>query len=167
VRIFVKDVAKALPFYRDVLGLVVTEEVVWNGHRCVFLRANTEHHSIALYPVALRAELGLHAGTTVFSLGMQVGDYAQLKDAVTFLKSEGVTIRHLPPELFPGVGHCAFAIDPDGHAIQLYHGMEQVGWDGRPRPPHLRPAIDNNAWPETIEGESDTFLGEAFLGPWN
>ena len=46
-------------FYRDELGLQVTEEVVWQGHRCVFLRANTEHHSLALYPKALRAELGL------------------------------------------------------------------------------------------------------------
>ena len=167
VRLFVKDIETTLPFYRDILGLMVTEEVFWNGHRCVFLRANTEHHSIALYPMALRAELGLHAGTTVFSLGMQVGDYGQLKDAMTFLKGADVAIKHLPPELFPGIGHCAFAIDPDGHAIQLYHGMEQVGWDGRPRPPALRARIDNQRWPDTIDAQSDTYLGEAFLGPWN
>lgn len=167
VRIFVKDIEQSLPFYRDVLGLMVTEEVTWNGHRCVFLRANTEHHSIALYPVALRAELGLHPGTTVFSLGMQVGDYAQLKDAVTFLKQEGVTIKYLPPELFPGIDYCAFAIDPDGHAVQLYYGMEQVGWDGRPRPAELRRKIDNTRWPLALDAQSDTYLGEAYLGPWN
>ena len=27
---------------------------------------------------------------------------------------------------------------PDGHCIQLYYYMEQVGWDGRPRPAALR-----------------------------
>ena len=167
VRIFVKSIETALPFYRDILGLMITEEVTWHGHRCVFLRANTEHHSIALYTIALRAELGLHPGTTVFSLGVQVGDYAQLKDAVGFLKTEGVTIKHLPPELFPGIDYCAFAIDPDGHAIQLYYGMEQVGWDGRPRPAAQRARIDNAHWPDTIEAQSDTYLGEAFLGPWN
>ncbi len=167
VRLFVKDIDTALPFYRDVLGLTVTEEVVWNGHRCVFLRANTEHHSIALYPVALRAELGLHAGTTLMSFGFQLGSYAQLKDAVGFLKGEGIAIKHLPPELFPGIDHCAFAIDPDGHAIQLYHGMEQVGWDGRPRPAAQRLKVDNANWPDTIEAQSDTYLGEAYLGPWN
>ena len=59
VRLFVKDVDAVVPFYRDTLGLTVTEEVTWHGHRCVFLRCNTEHHTMALYPVALRAELGL------------------------------------------------------------------------------------------------------------
>ena len=167
VRLFVKDVNVALTFYRDALGLTVTEEVVWNGHRCVFLRANTEHHSMALYPIALRAELGLHAGTTLMSFGFQLGDYAQLKGALAFLKDEGTTIKHLPPELLPGIDYSAFAIDPDGHAIQLYCGMEQLGWDGKPRPASVRRKIDNNQWPETIDAQSDTFGGEAFLGPWN
>ena len=140
---------------------------MWSGHRCVFLRANTEHHSIALYPKALRAELGLAAMTSLFSFGLQVGDYQQLRDAVAFLKAEGVTVRHLPPELFPGIDYCAFAIDHDGHAIQLYYTMEQVGWDGRPRPAATRPKIDNEHWPAELPARSDTFLGEAYLGPWN
>mgnify|MGYP003338192819 CR=1 FL=1 len=46
IRVFEDDVAKAVLFYRDTLGLSVTEEINWNGHRCVFLRCNTEHHSI-------------------------------------------------------------------------------------------------------------------------
>ena len=167
VRLFIEDMEQALRFYRDDLGLMITEEVVWNGHRCVFLRANTEHHSIALYPKALRAELGLAAMTSLFSFGMQVGDYQQLRDAITFLKSEGVTIRHLPPELFPGIDYCAFALDHDGHAIQLYYYMEQVGWDGRPRPASARPKIDNANWPAELPAQSDTFLGENYIGPWN
>ena len=73
MRIFVADIERALAFYRDDLGLTVTEEVTWKGHRCVFLRANTEHHSLALYPIALRGELGLNADTTLFSFGIQVG----------------------------------------------------------------------------------------------
>ena len=167
VRIFVDDIERSLAFYRDVMGLMLTEEVVWNGHRCLFFRANSEHHSLALYPKALRAELGLSPHTTVFSLGMQVGDYAQLRAARDFLSAEGVQIRHLPNELFPGIDYSCFAVDPDGHAVQLFFTMEQVGWDGRPRPAHLRPAIDNANWPATIDAASDTFLGEAFLGPWN
>ena len=167
VRLFVESIDRCLPFYRDDLGLSVTEEVVWNGHRCVFLRANTEHHSIALYPKALRQELGLSPSTSLFSFGMQVGDFRQLKDAVSFLRAEGVAVRHLPPELFPGIDYCAFAIDPDGHAIQLYYYMEQVGWDGRPRPAALRPKIDNSRWPDAVPAASDTFLGENYIGPWN
>ena len=165
VRLFVADVEHALQYYRDDLGLAVTEEVNWKGHRCVFLRANTEHHSLALYPMALRAELGLSEHTTLMSFGLQVGSYRQLRDSLDYLKKAGVTIRHLPPELFPGIDYSAFALDPEGHAVQLYYYMEQVGWDGRPRPAGSRPVIDNDHWPDTVAGMSDSFLGEPFLGP--
>ena len=166
VRLFVDDMDQALTFYRDRLGMAVTEEITWNGHRCAFLRVNTEHHSMALYPKALRAELGLSEHTTCLSFGMQVGDYGQLRDAVSFLGDNDVEIKYLPPELFPGIDYSAFAIDPDGHAIQLYYYMEQVGWDGRPRPADMRRPVDNAKWPDTLDPMEDTFLGEPFLGPW-
>jgi catechol 2,3-dioxygenase-like lactoylglutathione lyase family enzyme len=165
VRLFVKDMEKVTAFYRDTLGFTITEEIAWRGHRCVFLRCNTEHHSMALYPVALRAELGLRPDSTLMSFGMQVGDYQQLRDAVTFLKGEGVTVKYLPPELFPGIDYSAFALDPDGHAIQLYYYMEQIGWDGKPRPVASRPKVDNANWPDKVPAQPDTFAGEAFLGP--
>lgn len=167
LRLFVQDVARSLKFYRDVMGLQVTEEVIWNSHRCVFLRANTEHHSLALYPIALRAELGLSSHSTLMSMGFQLGDYRQLLAARRFLPEHGVNIRHLPNELFPGIPHSCFAFDPDGHAVQLYFEMEQIGWDGRPRSAEQRPFVDNEHWPETIEASNDAFLGEPFLGPWN
>ena len=165
VRLFVNDLATMVAFYRDELGFSVTEEIDYRGHRCVFLRVNTEHHSLALYPHALREQLGLASHTSLMSFGLQVGSYRQLRDAVAFLKGEGVTIKYLPPELFPGIDYCAFAIDRDGYAFQLYYYMEQVGWDGRPRPAHLRARIDNAGWPESVPGASDTFLGEPYLGP--
>jgi catechol 2,3-dioxygenase-like lactoylglutathione lyase family enzyme len=165
VRLFVKDMNAMVAFYRDDLGFTVTEELDYRGHRCVFLRANTEHHSLALYPLALREELGLSKHTTLMSFGLQVGSYRQLRDAVAFLKAEGVTIKYLPPELFPGIDYCAFAFDRDGFAFQVYYYMEQVGWDGKPRPAELRPRIDNANWPALVAGQVDTFLGEPFLGP--
>src|SRR5438128_779959 len=77
----------------------------------------------------------------------------------------GLPIQYLPPELFPGIDYTALAIDPDGFAFQLYYYMEQVGWDGKPRPAAMRTKIDNAKWPEQVQGKSDTFLGEPFLGP--
>jgi catechol 2,3-dioxygenase-like lactoylglutathione lyase family enzyme len=164
VRLFVDDVDAALMFYRDRMGMAVTEEVTWNGHRCVFLRVNTEHHSMALYPMALREDLGLSPHTTCLSFGMQVGDYGQLRDAVSFLGDKGTEIKYLPPELSPGIDYSAFALDPDGHAIQLYYYMEQIGWDGKPCPVDQRPDIGSE-WPEAVDPRSDSFAGEPFLGP--
>lgn len=166
IRLCLENVDAALPFYRDTLGLTVTEEVVWHGHHCVFLRANTEHHSLALYPKAVRDELGLRKDSKLFSTGFQVADYRQLRDAVTYLRDAGTTIRELPLELFPGIDYTAFAIDPDGNAVQLYYYMEQVGWDGRPRPPSARRPVTPGVWPDQLDALDDTFLGEAYLGPW-
>ncbi len=165
VRLFVEDMDRMLGFYRDDLGLTVTEEIHYQKNRCVFLRANTEHHSMALYPIALRETLGLSPHTTLMSFGVQVGSYRQLRDTLVFLEKNGVKIKRLPPELFPGIDYSAFAIDRDGYAFQLYYYMEQVGWDGKPRPAAQRPKVDNDNWPASVPGQSDTFLGEPFLGP--
>ena len=167
IRLFVRDMEVALRFYRDELGFTLTEEVTYQGHRCVFLRVNTEHHSIALYPRALRSALGLNEGTSLMSFGLQVANYRQLRDAVAFLERAGVRVRRLPPELSPGIDYSAIAIDPDGHAMQLYYYMEQIGWDGKPRPASARPKVDHANWPESVPPASDTYTGEIYLGPWS
>jgi catechol 2,3-dioxygenase-like lactoylglutathione lyase family enzyme len=165
IRLFARDVERAARFYADVMGLTVTEEITWRGHRAVFLRANTEHHTIALYPLGLRTELGLRPDSICMAYGMQLGSYRQLTDALKFLAGNGVAIKYLPPELFPGIDYSAFALDPEGNAIQLYYYMEQIGWDGRPRPASLRPAVDNANWPEMVDALSDTYRGPVFQGP--
>ena len=73
----------------------------------------------------------------------------------------------IPAELHPGIDYAAYAFDPDGDCLELYYYMEQVGWDGRPRPKEMQAAksIRHN-WPEILEPLSDTFSGEPFVGPW-
>jgi catechol 2,3-dioxygenase-like lactoylglutathione lyase family enzyme len=164
VRIFVEDVQRARAFYESVLGLTVSQSVTWNGHECVFLRVNTEHHSLALYPVALRETLGLSPHTTLMSFGLQLANYRQLRDAVGFLRERGVQVRDLPPELSPGIDYSALALDPEGHAVQLYYYMQQVPPPAANMPAPDAARIDN--WPETVEARPDTFLGEPYLGPW-
>ena len=168
VNLFVEDVARARDFYLQILGLQVTEEVTCRGEPCVFLRCNTEHHSLGLFPLTLREPLGLSIHTTCASFGIQVANYRQLREAVAFLRAEGVRVEtdRVPPELHPGVDYAAWAFDPEGHCIQLYYYMEQVGWDGRTRPASQRRKVDPSRWPEVLEPMADTFMGEPLLGPW-
>ena len=135
VNLFVSDLDASERFYIELLGLTKTEDTHYRGHRSIFLRCGTDHHCIGLFPMALRAELGLNPATTLMSIGMQVATYKQLKDATAFLRKKGLRfIDTVPFELHPGIDYAAHAVGPDGHCIQLYHAMEQVGWDGRPRP---------------------------------
>jgi catechol 2,3-dioxygenase-like lactoylglutathione lyase family enzyme len=164
ISLFVADVDAAVEFYRTRMGFTLTEEVTWQGERCAFLRANTEHHSVALYPTALRERLALRADSTTFAVGFQVGSYRQLRDARAFLESRGTRFVELPPELHPGIDYALHALDPDGHTVQLYFAMEQIGWDGKPRPAALRPNLPYAAWPPTIAA-GGAYDGETLLGP--
>jgi catechol 2,3-dioxygenase-like lactoylglutathione lyase family enzyme len=167
VNLFVENLEAAEGFYRETLGFTVTEQVVWKGHRCLFLRCNTEHHSLALFPLALREVLGLSAHSKCAVFGLQLANYRQLRDAVKFLKDHGVKLSEaIPPELHPGIDYAAHVLDPDGHCIRLYHAMEQIGWDGKPRPKDLRTPRHVADWPEALEADADAYLGEPFLGPW-
>ncbi len=167
VTLFVKDLKTSEAFYRETLGFTLTEEVIWKGQRCLFFRCNTEHHSLALFPIGLRETLGLSAHSTCAALGLQLANYRQLFEAVKFLREHGVRITEaIPPELHPGIDYAAHAFDPDGHCIQLYFAMDQVGWDGKPRPKELRHPRKLGEWPEALDGDCSAYLGEPFLGPW-
>jgi catechol 2,3-dioxygenase-like lactoylglutathione lyase family enzyme len=166
VSLFVDDVDSAEAFYTQRLGFTKSEEAEYRGARCVFLRCGSEHHSLALFPKELRGSLGMRQDSTCMSFGVEVGSYAQLRAAVAFLKGRGVSfIDTIPPELYPGIDYTAFALDPDGHCIQLYYYMEQIGWDGRVRPAAERRKTNGGTWPERLEPLSDTYADQVFQGP--
>jgi catechol 2,3-dioxygenase-like lactoylglutathione lyase family enzyme len=165
VSLFVDDVDRAEAFYRERLGFVSSEDAVYRGARCAFLRCGAEHHSLGLFPKELRRTLGLSQHTTCMSFGVELGSYAQLRAAIAFLKEHGVTfVDSIPSELYPGIDYSAFALDPDGHCIQLYYYMEQIGWDGRVRSAAERRRVNGN-WPEALEPLSDTYVDQIFQGP--
>lgn len=164
IGLFCRNLESMERFYIDTMGFELTEEVVWKGHRCVFLRTSTEHHSLALYPIALREQLGFSRSTTLMRFGVQLGTYRQLRSALRYLKDRGCRILDVPRELTPGVEYCAYVLDPSGHAVQLYFAMQQVG---TPAALSANASVPTNweSWPETVHAGSGSFLGEPFLGP--
>lgn len=164
VGLFVDDVAASERFYREIMGFTTTERVQWEGHVCAYMRHGGDHHSLKLYPKALRKKLGLSEHTNCASVGLQVGSYRQLRDAVSWLRGQGCEFVQLPDALSPGIDYSAHVLDPGGHCLQLYYYMEQIGWDGRPRPASER-RVAVTPWPETLEPLSDTYAGDSLLGP--
>jgi catechol 2,3-dioxygenase-like lactoylglutathione lyase family enzyme len=162
---FTERMAEMLHFYTELLGFQIVEEAGYLGKRIVYLRSGVEHHTFVLADKALRSQLGLSEHTSCLSIGMEVGSYRQLREAVRHLVDNGHTlIDKIPPELYIGIDYAAHLRDPDGHLVCLYYYMEQVGWDGKPRPrDQRRPVID--PWPETLEPLSDTYADQTYLGP--
>jgi hypothetical protein len=127
-------------------------------------RHGTDHHSMVLADKALRADLGLKPDASCLSVGMQVGSYRQLLGAVQYVRSRCHDIVELPPTCHLGIDYAACVRDPDGHLIQLYYFIEQLGWEGPPSPTHLRPSV-TQPWPDAVDAQPDTYIGPAFLGP--
>ena len=161
VSLYVADVDASVAFYRDRLGLAVTEEVDVDGERVAFLRTGTEHHTIALVPLRLRTPA---AHSTLAAYGMQLASYRQLCDAAQFLADEGCTVVELPRELHTGIDYAAHVLDPDGHCVRLYHEMEQVGTRGVPRTAAERRAV-TTVRPAQLEPNAATAPNLPFQGP--
>jgi catechol 2,3-dioxygenase-like lactoylglutathione lyase family enzyme len=165
ISLLVEDVDRAEAFYTDVLGFTTTEVATIAGHRCTFLRTGTEHHSLVLLDRRLAAKLNLSPPTTTATIGIRLATYSQLRAAITYLGDNGYrTIDPLPTGLHTGIDYAAHVIDPSGHCLQLYSSMEQLGWQGTPRPPELRPQV-STPWPEHLPPTADTNAPGGLLGP--
>ena len=115
----------------------------------------------------LRDGLGLSPHSKCAAFGIQLANYRQLKAAVKFFRDNGVEVTEsIPAELHPGIEYSATVRDPDGHTLQLYYAMEQIGWEGKPRPKDLRKPRQLSEWPESLDGDANAYLGEPFFGPW-
>ena len=63
----------------------------------------------------------------------QVGTLEEVVDACTFFTEKGVEIRRMGRDM-PGSNWHVYVRDPDGHTVELYYGIAQVGWDGWSKP---------------------------------
>jgi catechol 2,3-dioxygenase-like lactoylglutathione lyase family enzyme len=111
--IYSRDIARALGFYRDLLGLTVMEEVR-AGDRMVYARLK--------FPVGT-ATIALHLlppGESLNTGGIRLYfEVRNLDRLCTQLEGKGVQFSKLPRMMPWGWRH-AYLDDPDGHEVSLY-----------------------------------------------
>jgi len=164
VGVFVEDVESSTAFYRDVLGLAVSERVTVNGHDCVYLRADSEHHSLALYPAALRDVYETEGHSFGVTCGFAIANYRQLKDAYQFFVDNDVKILDLPPQLSPGVKYGFWIQGPNKVAIEIFYGMDRVGLDGSVTAKSFPPSVSE--WPDSITHGGAGWYDLPLMGPF-
>jgi len=116
--IYAKDVARALTFYRDLLGFKLIEDFRYDG-RAVYarLRAPGGDGTIAIH----------HAGPGASLVSEGVRLYFEVRDLDDFchkLIRKGFFITQMPRMMEWGWRH-AYLNDPDGHEISLYWAGEK------------------------------------------
>ena len=129
----VSDVERSTRFWTDILGFTISDR---NEQGMVFLRNASDHHTIALAPAKAMTPLPDKArGELGFDhMALEVENVSELVRIREFLRARGVPIvfeGRRGPGSNPGVEF----LDPDGYMIELYASMDQIGDDGKSRPP--------------------------------
>ena len=141
------DMERSVKFYTDVLGFRVTDvypETMIPG-RMVFMRCNNDHHGVALVGGIDKPS----PNEELHHMAFEVDSLDEVLRAREHLKKHDVTIL-FEGRRRAGVQIAVEFLDPDGHWLEIFWGLDQVGPKDTARPPEqwveefsLEDAIDN------------------------
>lgn len=123
VHLKVSDLDRSIAFYRDVIGLDVTQKY---GDQAAFLSAGGYHHHIGLNtwfskngPPAPQRSAGL------FHVAFLYPDRAALAQAFKSVLDAAVEIEGAADH---GVSEAIYFSDPDGNGIEIYRDRPEAEW---------------------------------------
>ena len=142
-----RDLETSVRFYTHVLGFrisdVYEEDMIPGG--MVFMRFNADHHGVALIGSLPDSSPNIELHHMAFA----VSTLDEVFRAREHLERNNVPIV-VEGRRRAGVQIAVEFTDPDGHMLEIYWGLDQVGSDGITRPPSewkgarsLEEAIDN------------------------
>jgi catechol-2,3-dioxygenase len=136
VGITVRDLERMVAFYRSVLGLEVSDRLTYaEGSPLAsgaWLRCNTDHHVLALF--TLRGAAGEPSGRFgLHHIAFELATFDELRLAARLLHERQVPVQAVR-QGGPGCQLRLYFPDPEDNLVELYWGLDQIGWDGRSRP---------------------------------
>ena len=121
----VRDLDRALAFYRDLLGFRVVSEM---SNVMIFLTATGEnHHDLGLLRVGDQAPSALPSAVGLYHVAIQLADWEAVQRANALLAERGL----LKGAADHGVSRSLYTADPDGNEIELYCDAPRSEWEGR------------------------------------
>ena len=131
VVLMVSDLERSVTFYTQMLGFkvsdVYSEDMQPGGF--AFLRCNTDHHSIAL----VGAGPGGSKHFELHHIAFEVGALEEVFRVRDRLREHKVEIT-FEGRRRAGCQISVEFLDPDGHNIEIYWGLDQIGTSGSVRP---------------------------------
>lgn len=126
VVLYVKNIERAVAFYRDVLGFAAIGPAAGSSRVQAFSSGRT-HHELLLIEVGEDAPhpgQNRHAG--LYHIGFKIGDSDdELREAIKTVTEAGVTIVGASDHT---VTHSLYILDPDGNELELYIDVPDVDW---------------------------------------
>jgi catechol 2,3-dioxygenase len=143
----VMDLERSVAFYVGVLGFRISDiypESMMPGGM-VFLRCSADHHGVALVGSAKTSS----TGSEMHHMAFEVASLDDVFRAREHLRAHDVKIVY-EGRRRAGCQIAVEFLDPDGHHLEIYCLLDQIGSDGRARPSSewvqtrtLEDAVDN------------------------
>jgi catechol 2,3-dioxygenase-like lactoylglutathione lyase family enzyme len=111
------DIDAAVEFYRDVLGMRVSD---WSEHQMAFMRCNTDHHSIAFNQAQW---------TSVNHVAYEMPTVDHFMRGIGRLRHHGVLPLWGPGKHGPGDNTFSYFADPAGLVCEYTSGIAQIDED--------------------------------------
>ena len=157
-----RDLEASVRFYTHVLGFKISDiygdDMVPGG--MVYMRFNADHHGVALIGSLPDSSPNIELHHMAFA----VSTLDEVFRAREHLERNNVPII-VEGRRRAGVQIAVEFADPDGHMLEIYWGLDQVGGDGITRPPSewkgaksLEEAIDN-----PVRGQDTTVYDERLI----
>lgn len=125
---YVKDMARSLAFYRDLLGFREIGRVF--GGAAAALTSGRTHHELLLIEVGAAPGPPPGRRLGLYHIGIKVGDSLdELRAAKRDLEQAGVTIGGMSDHT---VSQSLYVSDPDGNEVELYVDADPALWKNNP-----------------------------------
>jgi catechol 2,3-dioxygenase len=122
VVIKMRDLEAAKRFYRDILGMKITDEREGFG---VFFRFHDYHHDIAVFQVAEDAALPQKNQVGLAHIALVADSFATVKAMYQRLKEHNVPIVRTVDH---GITKSVYFKDPEGNELEIYCEAPGVDW---------------------------------------
>ena len=122
VVIKMRDLEAAKRFYRDILGMKITDEREGFG---VFFRFQDYHHDIAVFQVAEDAEAPQKNQVGLAHIALVADSFDTVKAMYRRLKEHNVPIVRTVDH---GITRSVYFKDPEGNELEIYCEVPEVHW---------------------------------------
>jgi len=132
IHLKVRDLERSIGFYREYLGLQVTEQL---ADTLAFMSAGQKHHELALQEVGPAAALPQRRDVGLYHVAFEVPDRQALAETYRKLKKDGIVSYPVDHR----ISWALYFSDPDGNGVEVYWDTRDTAsgvpiWQGIDRP---------------------------------
>jgi len=111
---FAPDVQRKVAFYRDLLSFRVSD---WIGDHFVFMRCNTDHHTVNFFQ---------GDGPRLHHMAFELRDFSHMQQCCEILASLRIRIGWGPLRQGPGHNIAVYHRNPDDQVVEYYCELDQM-----------------------------------------